>query len=62
MEGQKDQRLEIRLYEIQEIAEALHVTRRTLYNYLKQGRLKAVKIGGIWRVTEENLVDFLNGV
>lgn len=53
--------IEIRLYGLQEIAEALNVTRRTLYNYLKQGKLKAVKIGGEWRVTEENLMSFLNG-
>lgn len=55
------QAIEIRLYGLQEIADALNVTRRTLYNYLKQGKLKAVKIGGEWRVTEDNLMSFLNG-
>ena len=28
--------------------------------YIKNGRLKAVKIGRAWRVTEENLQKFLN--
>ncbi len=54
--------LEIRIYGLDELAEALGITRRTLYNYLKNGRLKGVKIGGEWRITEENLVRFLNGV
>jgi len=57
----KEQAIEIRLYGLQEIAEALNVTRRTLYNYLKQGKLKAVKIGKEWRVSEDNLHRFLNG-
>ena len=61
MIGKEQQPIEIRLYGLQEIADALNVTRRTLYNYLKQGKLKAVKIGGEWRVTEENLMSFLNG-
>jgi len=54
--------LEIRIYGLDELAEALGITRRTLYNYLKNGRLKGVKIGGEWRITEENLVRFLNRV
>jgi len=58
----EDQKLEIRIYGLDELAEALGITRRTLYNYLKNGRLKGVKIGGEWRITEENLVRFLNGV
>lgn len=58
----EEKKLEIRIYGLDELAEALGITRRTLYNYLKNGRLKGVKIGGEWRITEENLVRFLNGV
>lgn len=51
---------ELKVYTIDEIAELLHITRRTLYAYLKTGKLKAIKVGKYWRVTEENLKDFLS--
>ncbi len=36
----------------------LKVTKRTLYNYIKAGQLKAFKVGKEWRVTEDALRDF----
>ena len=45
---------EIKVYTLEEIAELLHITRRTLYSYVKEGKLKAVKVGKYWRVTEKN--------
>lgn len=50
---------EIKVYTLEEIAELLHITRRTLYTYVKEGKLKAVKVGKYWRVTEKNLEAFL---
>lgn len=50
---------EIKVYTLEEIAELLHITRRTLYTYVKTGKLKAVKVGKYWRVTEKNLEVFL---
>lgn len=50
---------EIKVYTLEEIAALLHITRRTLYTYVKEGKLKAVKVGKYWRVTEKNLEDFL---
>lgn len=50
---------EIKVYTLEEIAELLHITRRTLYTYVKEGKLKAVKVGKYWRVTEKNLEEFL---
>ena len=49
----------IKVYTLEEIAELLHITRRTLYTYVKEGKLKAVKVGKYWRVTEKNLQEFL---
>lgn len=49
-----------KVYTLEELAELLHVTRRSLYNYIKGGKLKAVKIGREWRVTEKQLEDFLS--
>lgn len=50
----------MKVYTIEEIVELLHVTRRTVYTYIKEGKLKAAKIGKYWRVTEKNLEDFLS--
>lgn len=50
---------EVRAYTIVELTEILKVTRRTIYNYIKGGQLRAVKIGKQWRVNEPDLKDFL---
>lgn len=51
----------LKLYTLAEIEPILGVTRRTLLEYIKSGKLKAVKIGNKWKVSEENLKDFING-
>lgn len=51
----------IKLYTLTELEDVLGVTHRTLLSYVKGKRLKAVKIGGKWKVTEENLKRFING-
>lgn len=54
---------EIKFYSIDEVASMIHVTRRAMYNYLKNGKLKATKFGKYWRVSEQDLKEFLsNGV
>ncbi len=49
------------LYTLTELESVLGVTHRTLQSYIKDGRLKGVKIGGKWKVSEENLNKFING-
>jgi excisionase family DNA binding protein len=49
----------IKVYTLEEVAEILQLTRRTLYTYIKNGQLKAVKIGKYWRVSEETLQQFI---
>ena len=51
---------EMRVYTIEELVTLLHVTRRTIYTYIKEGKLKAVKMGKYWRVTQRQLEDFLS--
>ena len=46
-------------YTLEEVSDILKVTRRTIYNYIKNGDLKAVKMGKYWRVSETNLQDFI---
>lgn len=52
---------DLRLYTITEIEKILGVTHKTVENYIKGGKLKAVKIGGKWKVTEDTLRRFVNG-
>lgn len=49
---------DINIYSLNEIEQILQVTRRTIYNWIKEDKLKAFKIGKEWRVTQEALDDF----
>ena len=51
----------IRLYTLTELEGVLGVSHRTLQIYVMSGRLKAAKIGGKWKVSEQNLQRFING-
>lgn len=51
----------IKLYTLTELEDTLGVTHRTLLTYVNTGKLKAVKIGGKWKVSEANLTRFING-
>jgi len=55
------ERPDLRLYSLEEVSKLIGVTHRTAWNYVKAGKLKAAKIGGAWKVTEENLRKFSNG-
>jgi len=64
MEEKKSRTAELealKVYSLTELEPVLGVTHRTLQSYIKDGRLKGVKIGGKWKVSEENLRKFLNG-
>lgn len=50
-----------RLYTLTEVEPILGVSHRTLLDYVKTGKIKAAKIGGKWKVSEENLKAFING-
>ena len=52
---------EFKLYTLTELEGVLGVSHRTLLTYVKQGRLKAVKAGGKWKVTKEQLKAFIEG-
>ncbi len=42
-----------------EVAKKLKISRRTVYLWLRQGRLKGVKVGDLWRIPEDALERFL---
>ena len=50
----------VKMFDLEELTEKLTLTKRTLYNYIKKGKLKSQKIGKCHFVSENNLRKFLN--
>jgi len=49
-----------KLFTPEEAAEVLRVKPRTVMEWLRQGKLKGVKLGGkLWRIRESDLSDFI---
>jgi excisionase family DNA binding protein len=48
-----------KLYTIQEVADILKVSKKSVYRYIKSGKLKAKKIGQ-WRIRKSDLEKFIN--
>lgn len=44
---------------LDDIQRELKVSRRTVYRWIKLGNLRAIKVGGGWRVKEETFKEFL---
>lgn len=51
---------DITLYTVLELSQSLDVTEVTLRRYIKEGKLKATKIGGKYHISEENLRELIN--
>ena len=51
---------ELKLYTIDEVTEILKISQRTLYVYIKNKSLKAVKVGKDWRVRKNDLQDLID--
>lgn len=50
-----------KLYKLKEVEQILGVSRRTLYNYLNDGKLEGVRLSGDkgdWRISESELQRF----
>ncbi|MGB6411688.1 MAG: helix-turn-helix domain-containing protein [Candidatus Deferrimicrobiaceae bacterium] len=46
---------------MEDLVKMLNLSRITVQAYLRAGRIRGVKIGKRWHVTEKNLKDFLSG-
>jgi excisionase family DNA binding protein len=44
---------------VEGVAEYFGVTTTTVYRWCKEGRIPCLKIGKLWRMRREELVDFL---
>lgn len=43
------------LLTVKEVADRLKLTPYTVREWIREGKLKASKVGGVWRVKEDNL-------
>jgi len=51
---------DIQLMTMQEVAEKIKVSERTVRRYIKDGHLKGYKLEGAYRITNKELERFLN--
>ena len=56
----KSMKNEIPVYDLKDLSKKLKISIRTLRDYIKNGKLKAKKIGKAYYVTEPNLMAFLD--
>lgn len=49
----------MKVYNLKELAELLKMNIRTLQKYVREGKLKASKVGTHYIITEDNLKKFL---
>ena len=52
----------IKMYNAEEVAEILGIHKTTVITYIKKGHLPGVKLGAYYMVTEENMMNFVQGV
>jgi excisionase family DNA binding protein len=49
------------LLSVSQVAKALKLNPYSVRRYINQDILKAVRIGGVWRIKKSDLVDLING-
>ncbi len=49
----------LKFYELQEVAEMLKINLRVLRQYVREGKIKASKIGRKYLITDEALKEFI---
>ena len=48
-----------RLIDIDELADYLKLKKQTLYNWLNQGKISGIKVGGVWRFDRRDIENWL---
>jgi len=44
-----------RLLDVEELARYLKLQKQTIYNWLNQGRISGIKLGGVWRFDRKEI-------
>jgi len=48
-----------RLIDIDELADYLKLKKQTIYNWLSQGKISGIKVGGVWRFDRKDVDSWL---
>ena len=52
----------VQAYTVEQVAKMLHIGRDKVYQLLRTGQLRSIKIGKLRRITEEHLAEFVASV
>lgn len=44
-----------KLINIDELADYLRIQKQTIYNWLNQGKITGIKVGGVWRFDQKDI-------
>jgi excisionase family DNA binding protein len=55
----KDMEQVERMYSVNEVAEILHVSFRTIYRLMKVGKIQAVRVGRQWRIPRSEIEKYI---
>ena len=48
-----------RLLDIEELADYLRLKKQTIYNWLHEGKISGIKVGGVWRFERREVNSWL---
>ena len=48
-----------RLINIEELADYLRLQKQTIYNWLNQGKISGIKVGGVWRFDRKDIDEWI---
>jgi len=48
-----------RLMDLEELADYLRLQKQTIYNWLHQGKITGIKVGGVWRFDRKEIDEWL---
>ena len=51
--------MEKEYYTVRDLEKKFNVSRQAIWQWIKLGKLKAFKIGRLWRIRSESLKDFI---
>ncbi|MFA4984097.1 MAG: helix-turn-helix domain-containing protein [Candidatus Omnitrophota bacterium] len=49
-----------RLMDLDELADYLRLKKQTIYNWLHEGKISGIKVGGVWRFDPKEINAWLN--
>ena len=52
----------MKFYTLKEVEQILKISPRTMHNYIKDGKIKAFKVGQNWKISEEDLQKFIDSL